>query len=172
MAEIWRDISGYEGLYQVSSYGRVKRLLKTNPQGKILKPVTDKNGYLMVRLSKRNIQHNCRIHRLVAIAFIDNPQSLPVVNHKDENIKNNRSDNLEWCTVQYNTRYNNAHLKRVKRIRKPILQLTLDGVIVKEWECSSKIEKELGYSAGCIRACCLKYPHCLSAYGYKWDYKD
>ena len=103
MQKLYKDIKGYEGLYQVSNLGNVKSIYKHRPD-KILKPVM-KKGYLMVTLCKNGTTKICSIHRLVAEAFIDNPDNLPVVNHKDGNRSNNKSDNLEWCTQKDNIRH-------------------------------------------------------------------
>lgn len=103
MVEVWKDIEGYEGLYQVSNMGRVKSLIK----GIILKQWTDKDGYRQVGLLKKTF----KVHRLVAKAFIENPDDLPLVNHKDENKANNNITNLEWCTNEYNLSYGTARKK-------------------------------------------------------------
>lgn len=169
--EIWKDIGGYEGLYQVSNIGRVKRLLKGNLNGRILKPVTDKDGYSRVRLSKNNLQKNHSIHRLVASAFIANPNGFTIINHKDENKANNKIENLEWCTVRYNTRYNNAHTKRTAYIKKAVRQINLDGKLVKVWDSATDAAKTLGISRGNISACCLHFPHFKTAGGYIWEYE-
>lgn len=112
--EIWKDIKGYEGLYQVSNFGRVRCLerLTKNKWGNyyrksiILKPLVLSKGYLGVRLydSNKNVR-TLRIHRLVAEAFISNPYNYPQVNHKDEDKTNNCVVNLEWCTCEYNNNY-------------------------------------------------------------------
>lgn len=167
--EHWKDIPGYEGLYQISDMGNVKKIYKTSP-GYIKKPSTDKDGYQRVMLSKNNTTKNYFVHRLVAIAFVENPCGHPVVNHKDENKSNNCADNLEWCTVKYNTRYNNSHVKRVKKLKKPILQMTLDGKVVARWDSRSDIERSLGYNGSVISACCLGYPSAKTAYGYRWEF--
>lgn len=111
MEEIWKDIPGYEGYYQVSNLGRVKSL----PRGKqwpyrqthnnIRKPRMTSRGYYRVNLSKWNEVKSYFVHRLVAMAFIPNPDNLPIINHKDENPQNNHVDNLEWCTYRYNANY-------------------------------------------------------------------
>ena len=110
--EIWKDIKGYEHLYQVSNLGRVKSLPKySNSKGylelrkeKVLKPYKTgrKRNYLTVRFLDGKAY---KVHRLVAEAFIPNPDNLPQVNHKDENPSNNNVDNLEWCTNAYNVKY-------------------------------------------------------------------
>ena len=101
--EIWKDIEGYEGLYQVSNKGRVKSF--HSGEGKIIKLGTHPQGYKLVVLSKRGQTKTCRVHRLVAQAFIPNPENLPVVNHKDENPSNNNVENLEWCTQKHNVNH-------------------------------------------------------------------
>lgn len=108
MEEIWIDISGYEGKYQVSNLGRVRSLIyKNNANGKIykreklLKQFYDRNGYLRVDL-KMGKRKNAQVHRLVALAFIPNPLEKPQVNHKDKDKENNKVDNLEWVTNQEN----------------------------------------------------------------------
>ena len=106
--EEWRDIKGYEGLYQVSNYGRVKSLCSRNQ--KILKPCDCGNGYLIVSLHDKDKKvHTVKVHRLVAREFVENlnPDVLTDVNHKDENKLNNSADNLEWCNKTYNNNYGN-----------------------------------------------------------------
>lgn len=121
MEEEWRDIKGYEGLYQVSNLGRVRSLdrkfIKSNGRmhsrkGKVLAPNTNPKGYFFVNIS--DINHKItptRIHRLVAEAFIPNPNNLPQVNHIDEDKSNNSITNLEWCTNRYNTMYGTRNLR-------------------------------------------------------------
>lgn len=111
MTEVFKDINGYEGLYQVSNLGNVKSLnyLRTGKE-RILKP-GERRGYLYVTLCKDIKHKNYDIQRLVADAFIPNPLHLPCINHKDENKHNNFIENLEWCTYSYNNTYNNRHLK-------------------------------------------------------------
>ena len=112
--EIWKDIQGYEGLYQISNLGRVKsleRIIITNNgitkkiSEKILKPYLKGNGYYNIVLRKDSKTKCYFVHRLVAKEFIPNPDNLPQVNHKDENKLNNNVDNLEWCTSKYNNNY-------------------------------------------------------------------
>lgn len=103
MEEEWRPIKGYEGLYEVSNMGRVKSLYTS--QSIILKQSMSTNGYIKVNLSKDGTRNTKWVHRLVATAFIRNPNNYEVVNHKDCNKKNNTVDNLEWCTSSYNTKH-------------------------------------------------------------------
>ena len=105
MLEIWKDIKGYEDKYKISNLGRVKSLKGKPLKGKILSIYKDKFGYVCVRLSKDNIQRTYRVHRLVAYAFLPNPNNYPEVNHKDEDRTNNCVNNLEWCSVSYNRNY-------------------------------------------------------------------
>lgn len=114
MEEVWKDIPGYEGLYQVSNFGKIKALpkIKITPDGRvgktkeiILKENDNNFGYKSVSLSKNCKKTRFRIHRLVAEAFLENPNNYKEVNHKDENKSNNNVNNLEWCTRSYNAKY-------------------------------------------------------------------
>ena len=121
MEEIWKDISGYEGLYQISNLGNVKSLnYSRTGKERILKPGTDKDGYLLVTLYKNRNKRPFKIHRLVAKAFIPNPDNKSDVNHKDENKTNNCVDNLEWMTRMENNNFGT----RNERISKSVLQFT------------------------------------------------
>lgn len=115
MDEIWRDIEGYEGKYQVSNLGRIKSLKNRHGyREKILKQLLTHHGYKQVMFcDKNNGKKDKRymVHRLVAEAFIPNPENYPIINHKDENRTNNRVDNLEWCTYKYNSNYGNCREK-------------------------------------------------------------
>ena len=108
--EIWRPIAGYEGLYEVSDQGRVRSLWFG--KSKILMPMKVGHGYHQVKLYKDSNSKNMYVHRLVAEAFIPNPQALPQINHIDENKLNNAASNLEWCTASYNINYG-THNRRV-----------------------------------------------------------
>lgn len=184
MVEIWKNIDGYEGLYQVSNCGRVrsfdrwvigksnsKRLMK----GRIMKLIKDSKGYLHVQLCK-NGKINCYlVHRLVAQAFLDNPNNLPIINHRDECKTNNVVENLEWCTASYNMNYNDGQKRRgVKKINgklaKKVNQYSLEGQFIKEWESAHEVQRQLGYSRGNISTCCLDKRK--TAYGYIWRYAD
>ena len=174
MEEIWKDKKDYEGLYQVSNLGRAKsldRYIKGKghslhlKKGRILKPMKDNNGYLKVRLYNGEKSKTFNLHRLVAEAFIPNPNNLPEVNHKNEIKTDNRVENLEWCDRKYNMTYGN----RLNNVKKPVIQYTLDGEFVREWESAKQAEREGGFNQGSICMCCRgnsKYHK-----GFKWSYK-
>jgi hypothetical protein len=157
MKEIWKDIKGYEGIYQVSNYGNVKNI-KTN---KMKVPNLSNKGYLRVLLSNNKIKKQCSIHRLVADAFIDNPFNLKQVNHKDENKLNNNVNNLEWCTCQYNVDYS---------ISKKINQYDLDKNFIRQWKSVSDASRNLNIPDNCIIQCCKKKQH--RAGNYIWEYTE
>ena len=115
MTEIWKAVKGYEGLYEVSNFGNVRSLDRfvkakndslTKKKGRILVPFYEsQKGYYQVSLSKDGKNKKHRVHRLVALAFLENPFNCTDVNHKDEDKTNNNVDNLEWCTRKYNNNY-------------------------------------------------------------------
>lgn len=117
--EQWKDIEGYEGLYQVSNLGNVKSLNRTSikegrdyrVKEKILKTFLCSSGYPTVVLSNNGKKETLMVHRLVALHFIPNPHKYEQINHKDENKNNNNVDNLEWCTQDYNLHYGNRGKK-------------------------------------------------------------
>ena len=117
--EVWKDIKGYEGTYQVSSYGRVKSL--KYGKERILKSRVNSYGYLHLNLCKNGKSYNKKIHRLIAEAFIPNPKNLPEINHKDENKLNNNIDNLEWCTHKYNTNYGTRTKRASEKTNKKVI---------------------------------------------------
>lgn len=177
MQEIWKPITDYENLYEVSNIGRVKSLNYNHTgEEKLLKQKTNKkNGYHTVVLYKYGKTEYPSVHRLVAQAFIPNPDNLPQVNHKDENTENNCVDNLEWCTAKYNLEYNNGQKRRAcsrtnGKLSKQIAQYTFDlpCELIKVWPSISEIERQTGYSKSNIFYCCNgKYKQ---AYGYQWAY--
>ena len=141
--EEWKDVEGYEGKYQVSNLGKIKSLIFSNRQAtfeqeKILKPQKNRN-YLQVSLSKNNKIKIINIHRLVAKAFIPNPNNFPQVNHKDGNKMNNNANNLEWCTCSQNIQhaYNNG-LMFINDERKKLASETMK----KRWSKRKLKEKE------------------------------
>lgn len=154
-------IKDYEN-YEVTTTGEV---INTKT-GKVLKGQKDKDGYLKVQLCKNGKVKIFLIHRLVAQAFIPNPDNLPCVNHKDENKTNNTVENLEWCTHKYNINYGTA----IERISKTVLQLEKDGSLVRVWSSAMEVQKQLHFNQSYISKCCRGKRH--SAYGFKWCYAD
>ena len=119
--EIWKDIEGYEGLYQVSNLGRVKSLKVSKIKSeRIRKSYQQSSGYISIVLCKNGKVTNHKIHRLVANAFIDNPDNLPEVNHMDEDKTNNCVDNLEWCDSSYNKNYGTRTEKFIRSRGTPV----------------------------------------------------
>ena len=115
MEEIWKDIKGYEDLYQVSNLGKIKSLGNNKSRKeKILKPRKNNKGYLYMSLSKNNVKKYYLVHRLVAETFLENPNNYPCVNHKDENPLNNTIYNLEYCTFKYNNTYGTRIERAIK----------------------------------------------------------
>ncbi len=176
IGEVWKPIPNYEGFYEVSNIGRVRSLYRYK---KILHP-SDTNGYRTVELWKGKKRKRIGVHRLVAMAFIDNPDNKPFVNHKDETRDNNSVDNLEWVTHLENCRYGTAiarrtaHLDYSKRrvnnagqilaCSKPIMQFSKDGTFIKQWESASECARSNGWLVSNIRRCCNNEN--ATAYGF------
>lgn len=192
MNEIWKPVKGYEGLYEVSNLGNVRSLDKTRIvnrkgtvyetkyKGKTLTPQPRQHGYLGVPLYGKG-GHKTRhfktmaVHRLVAEAFIPNPQNLPEVNHKDECKTNNRADNLEWISRLGNVNYGTGQKRRAENARnnersKAIVQLTRDGKFVAEYPSMQEVRRQKGYAPGNICRCAARNPQYSHAYGYVWRY--
>lgn len=195
MTELWKDIQGYEGLYQVSNLGRVRSAdhtttferggvkMSATRKGRVLTPIIRRHGYLGVILygkgghSTRNFK--CfSIHRLVAEAFVDNPEGYGEVNHLDERKTNNRADNLEWCDRKHNVNYGTTQARRSEKLvnstnrSKRVIQRTLTGETVTIWPSMAEIQRQTGYSAGNVCNCCQRKNGKTSAYGYSWSYAD
>ena len=162
MSEVWRDIEGYEGLYQVSDQGRVKSF-KWNKE-RFLKPSMDKDGYLLVTLCAGGKPKTLKVHRLVCEAFHENPDNKPQVNHINEDKTDNRACNLEWCTCKQNVN----HGSRNERVSKPVGQYSLDGKLIKLWPSTMEAERQAGFNHGNISQVANgKYKQ---AYGCIWKY--
>lgn len=153
--EMWVDIVNYEKLYQISNYGRVKGLKRNI----ILREGYNKKGYSQVCLTKNNKKKTFKVHRLVAKAFIPNHSNLPEVNHKDENKRNNVTNNLEWCDCGYNINYSLA---------KKVAQYDTQNNYIRTWDSIAHVVKDNKYSSTFISRCCKN--KCETAYGYKWKY--
>lgn len=172
MEEIWRDIKGFEGSYQVSNLGQVKSL--RNGSERVLKPRMNVYGYMQVDLCDGKRKHY-KVHRLVAQAFLPNPDNLPQVNHKDENKTNNAVSNLEWCDGCYNTRYGSCIERRARtntnnpKHSKTVYQYTKDGEFVNTYPSLCEVKRQTGYPKTNVSECCLGKRK--SAYGYIWSYE-
>lgn len=191
--EIWKEIEGFDN-YQISNLCRVKNI-KFN---RLVKPLLDNRGYIMVNLYKEGKMKRLSLHRLIAIAFIPNPENKPCIDHINTDRSDNRIENLRWCTQKEN--HNNPlslinHSKAAKgRIvseeqkknqsekmkgrykgnkwgSKKIIQLTLDGNFVREWESIKDAADSLGVSSPAIWNCLNGKSQVKSIKGYKWKYK-
>lgn len=155
--ETWKPVKGFEGLYEVSNLGNVRSLLKGKCQQMVLNK--DNHGYKRVALFKDGIPSYKAAHRLVAEAFIPNPDGLPCVNHKDENPSNNIVDNLEWCTYDYNSNYGtrNARIKKAitEKYGTRVYQFTLDGDFVAEYPSFAEAARAIHNHPSSIRHSCL-----------------
>lgn len=181
--EWWKYINGYEGLYMVSTFGRVKSVERciTYKDGrtkiikeKILKPMLCNTGYYKVGLSKNGVVKEYLIHRLVAEAFIDNPDNLPTVDHINTNRIDNRIENLRWANseIQMSNPFTKEHLvgKHTNRkdLSKPVEQYTMDMVFVAEYPSIEEAFRLTKIKH--ISECCLGKRK--SAGGYIWVYKE
>lgn len=188
MEEIWKDIRGFEGRYQVSNIGRVRSLDKTwltynwkrqglmecKRKGKLLKPLNRSDGYYGVWL-RDGLKKECRsIHRIVAETFIPNPCNLPQINHRDENKSNNRVDNLEWCTAKYNSNYGTRKDRireyNIKSVMTPIIQYDMNGNVINTFESLSEAERMSGISSVDIAGVCKGRR--ASTHGYVFKYRN
>lgn len=177
MTEEWRDIAGYEGKYMVSNTGKVKSLERTVWTGKgyyqtlperILKADKEGGGYYQVTLFKDGKRSRYKVHRLVAQAFIPNPDNLPCINHKDENKKNNCVQNLEWCTYKYNSNYGTNIERSVSKRRKAVIGTNIATGNILEFPSAPEAERQLGIAGCSICRCCNG--KAKSAGGYVWHY--
>jgi len=168
--EIWKKIQ-INPNYEISSLGNVrsithKTLCKDGRTrtyvGKNLVPKIDRHGYKRVALGRQN--DNIAIHRLVAQTFIDNPNNYPCINHIDGNKLNNSIENLEWCTYSENLIH--AYKTKLNPRPKRVKQMTMDGVLIKEWESATQCSKETGISRSKIGECCLGKRKAHR--GYRW----
>lgn len=181
--EKWEDIIiddiDFTGYYQESNFGRTKSLkreiisgygAKHTTKNRILKPQKSAKGYYDAVLYKNGIHYSKQVHRLVASCFVENDDlnRKTVVNHKDENKSNNRADNLEWCTEEYNRNYGSAIKRRTDKIKIPIVQLSLDGESVEVFDKIIDVIK-FGYDSSAVIACCKKKR--ITHKNYVWMYK-
>ena len=188
--EVWKtavyDGEIYEGLYRVSNLGKILILNYRNTgKAKLMKPSQEKNGYLKIVLSKNRKRKTCRVHRLIAETFLENPENLPQVNHKDEDKTNNfvflnedgsvdkEKSNLEWKTPKENSNHGTRNERIAKantngKKSKKVLQFTLDGEFIREYPSIMECERNGFYSSAVCRCCNGKQK---TAYGFLWMYK-
>lgn len=177
--EIWKDIKGYEGIYQVSSYGRIKSLNYRNlNKEKILKQSTDNRGCKRITLNKNKERKTYQVHRLVAIHFIPNLNNYPCINHKDENPSNNNIENLEWCTHKYNNNYgtrNKRHSKKIQGSKHPQSKKVKCITTGEIFNCMQEAARKYNVSQAHITHCCqgrrnYTGKHPTTKEPLKWEY--
>ncbi len=190
MNEQWRNIKGFEGLYQVSNLGNVKSLKRFNRTSKIysslgyyrkekiLKPSKDAAGYLKIDLCKNGKRKNYLIHRLVAETFIPNPENKLQVNHKDGNKSNNFVDNLEWATPKENIIHavvNGLNIPKKgwkHHSSKAVLQYDMNNNFIKRWGSIIDANKALNISETSISYCCNNKQRKAGKYRWKFEIKE
>ena len=182
--EIWKDVKGYEGLYQVSNLGRVKSYDKKVIQkhywsgemvihtykGRMMALQTQNNGYIIANLTKNKRQRKHLVHRLVATAFLQKEVGKDYINHLDNNPANNRVDNLEWCTQSENIKYAYNNKTKIPPHMKRIYQIDSDGNIVNEFYSMKEAERQTDIKSANISKCCREIRN--YAGGYKWKYAE
>ena len=173
-SEVWRDVVGFEGLYKISNKGKLYSVERKNSRGRkcggrTLKPSRDKNGYIRVTLCENSKLKNKFIHRLVAEAFVHNPNGYSEINHRDENKKNNCVENLEWCTRKYNMNHGTRTERFARSKSKKVKAVNVETGEVITFN-SVKEARNKGYyniSQACRGVYCSGHLY----KGYKWSYE-
>lgn len=176
MNEFWKPINGYQGLYEVSSLGRVKSLPRKKKFGNreyltkttLMTGCNNGNGYLSVTLCKDHKHKRFYIHRLVAETFIANPKHYPQINHLDENRSNNKVDNLEWCTAKHNINYGNRTRKYIRTRGKRVGQFTPGGQLINIFLSAREATRLTGIAN--IASCARGEKWYKTAGGFVWKY--
>lgn len=161
MIEVWLPASGFEKYYEVSNTGKIRSRRSGMERKQVPNNAT---GYLTVVLCGDNFRKTVTVHRIVAATFLKNPDNLPCVNHKDENKHNNSVDNLEWCTKEYNNKYNG----KTQKCNKKVIQFC-DG-FTKVWDSARKAHEAGIANYKNISACCRGIRK--SAGGYQWKFAE
>lgn len=167
--EIWKRTDLFGRIIEFSNYGNYRFVDGKRHKEKRLNAY----GYYIIPIYQHDKLHNVLIHREVAKLFINNPnpQRFDCINHKDEIKTNNNVDNLEWCDRAYNNNYGTHNAKNAKSHSKPIVQYTLDGKFLREWQSATIAARELRCAQSAINLCCLRKPKHNSYHGYLWRYK-
>lgn len=180
MEEIWKDVSGYEGLYQVSNYGRVKSQNYNKTKKERLLSQQQSKGYMRVQLWHGGVCKFAQIHRIEYEAFYGPIPEGMQVNHINEDKTDNRLENLNLMTAKENINWGTCIVRRSKKREntkayrcqaKPILQYDRNGRFIKEWPSQKEVQRVLGFSQRIISAVCRQLPHHNTAYNYVWRYK-
>lgn len=160
-----KDIKNYEGRYAVTEDGQVYSFLS----GRFLTQEVINSGYLRVHLQTKDGRSKGElVHRLVALTFIENPDSLPCVNHKNGDRADNRVENLEWCSYDYNNKYGDRIKKAAAAHSKKVKQMTMDGEFIRYWDSAAQASKELGICSVYRAANGTR----KSAGGFRWEYVE
>lgn len=172
--EIWKDIKGFEGIYQVSNYGRIKSIIRYK---RIMKTGLNRGGYLQICLTdSKHKKHTIRVHRLVAENFLENREEKQQVNHIDGNKLNNRVSNLEWCTQSENMQHafgnNLIHRGKGKESHRAraVNQYSINGDFIRKWDCISDASRYLKLKKNNISTCCRGKRK--TAHGFIWKYAE
>lgn len=171
--EVWKPVVGYETSDEISNMGRMRIINYRNTGKYKLRKLTINKGYFTVNLTKNSITKLYQVHRLVAEAFIPNPQNLPCVNHKDECKTNNIYTNLEWCDIKYNNLYGTRNERigqknKNGKLSKTVLQYDLNGNFIKEWPSARECGRN-GFNQSSVSACCRG--ELKTHKGFVWKYK-
>lgn len=184
---VWKSIKNFEGMYEVSENGDIKSLTRKvassrsssgfrTVRERILKQHIDRYGYACVTLRKEGRDFGRTVHRLVASAFLENPDNLPSINHIDEDKLNNHYSNLEWCTVQHNNNYNDRQLRIGEVQRKkgvngiPVSQYDLEGNHIQDFVSGKAAASDAEIHKNAVYQCCKGLRE--SAGGYIWKYTN
>lgn len=191
MTEIWKDIKGFEGLYQVSNLGRIRSLdrliiykngRKYNQKGKIIKLSDNGKGYNVFNVSLNSCTKQLKVYKIVAETFIPNPENKPEVDHINTIRNDDRVENLRWVTHKENCNniitkkhYKESdgckNLQDGKMFSKVVIQYSIEGDFIKEWSSTMEVQRELGIHNTIISKCCMNKPHYKTAGGFIWKYK-